>query len=1005
MDSPLKRQGLTRFRESNLRFRYKVMLGVGVAVVVSGFAGMNAIFNVRRVEQSVSFSADAASPLLIGVISLSESYQKLQSVFDPVTRNCTGLEGAGRLLASSEAAQLAKLAALEETAGEAKALKELKRYQFSGQKTFRTRQALLDLCREFSTAKSHFSTAENAIRTATNGVGLTAATSVIALEAHIADLWRRKMAPMPRGTFANYIMSKQLDTEIGTVWRQVRDLYKIRVQVAEFANAATLLGKTDQAFELNRKRRSYLTRLQAYERTVAGTRSYFISAGREAAFNEMQAMVKQTRYMLEGAPNSLFHSAERLLEIERRRQSLVERLQREQGQYSVALLNVMDVAQRINRGAQARAEDDATRASWEIGGTMVAFAVFMLVIGRYFKNAVTRPLEILTGNVDRLRLALRDEENAVDERLLRRGDEIGDLAVQFSRTFTLLTQARRELQEASRAELSLQRDRLHGAIENMPQGLYMLDTEGRIIVANGRLSQIYNLGDRDELVGLTVADFVARCHAKGAGVRRVVTEEMDRDASGRFETTNRLVELDDGRIMAMKSLALPDGGLVVTHEDMTEKQMASEKITHMALHDALTGLANRTLFRRHVEEAFGRAGGERAALLFLDLDRFKIVNDTLGHPTGDRLLTEVAARFRDMLGKDCFAARLGGDEFAIYHVADRQPESAELLARRITACIAEPFDIEGHHITIGTSIGIALAARDGDNADELLKNADMALYRAKQDGKGSYRFFEPDMDRLMRDRHEMERDLREALARGEFELHYQPLVSLKDDAILAFEALIRWNHPRRGFVSPADFIPIAEETGLINEIGGWVLETATRQARSWPADVAVAVNVSPVQVRPQLRAKVVRALDRSGILPDRLLLEITEGVFLNDSEQTGAVLNDLRALGVRFAMDDFGTGYSSLSYVRKFPFDKIKIDQSFVRGLSDDAESMAIVRAVTNLCRDLGMMTTAEGVETEDQARILRELGCDTAQGYFFGRPMRAADTLSLFSAKKSARG
>jgi diguanylate cyclase (GGDEF)-like protein len=663
----------------------------------------------------------------------------------------------------------------------------------------------------------------------------------------------------------------------------------------------------------------------------------------------------------------------------------------------------MDVAQRINRRAQVQTEKDANRASWEIGSTMAVFTMFMLLVGWYFKNAVTRPLEILTGNVDRLRLALRDDGDPVDAALLRRGDEIGDLAIQFSRTFQLLTQARRELQEASRAEISLQRDRLYGAIENMPQGLYMLDKDGKIIVANRRLAQIYNLDDRSDLAGLTVRDFISLCRQNGAGVKRVISDETDKN-DRTLDTSHRVVELDDSRIMTMKVMKLPDGGHVVTHEDVTEKQMASEKIAHMALHDALTGLANRVLFRNHVDEVIAQSGDAAAALLFLDLDRFKIVNDTLGHPIGDALLVEVANRFCRTLGDDCFAARLGGDEFAIYHIG--KTEDVEDLARRIIACIAQPFEIEGHHIIIGTSVGIALSPSDGRDADELLKNADMALYRAKQEGKGGYRFFEPDMDRRMRDWHDMERDLREAIALEQFELYYQPLVSLEDQRVLAFEALIRWHHPLRGFVSPAEFIPVAEETGLINEIGGWVLEAATKQALSWPSDISVAVNVSPVQFRTgQLQFKVVSALNKSGLPAERLLLEITEGVFLQDGEQTGAVLNDLKALGVRFAMDDFGTGYSSLSYIRKFPFDKIKIDQSFVRGMNDDPESKAIVRAVTNLCRDLGMKSTAEGVETEEQAAILRSLGCDTAQGYYFGRPMRAVDTLALFEQPQRATG
>jgi diguanylate cyclase (GGDEF)-like protein len=1005
MDDPSEDQGIGKFKETNFRFRHKVMLGVSVAMGISLFAGANAIFNVRRVEQSANFSAEAASPLLIGVISLSESYQKLQSVFDPVIRNCSGLEGASRLLASSQATQKAKLESLKALALEAKALKELKRYEFSGQKIFVTRQALLDHCHEYTTAKSHLSTADNAIRVATNGVGLSAATSAIALESKIVGLWRKRATPMPRGTLADYQMSSAVESELGMLWRQTRDFYKIRLLVTELSNAAAAISNTTKAFELDRKRRSYLTKARAFERTVAASRGYFEKIRRLEEHGGMLAMAHRIRQMLEDEPKSLFKSAERLIQIESRRRGLVERLQREQGQYSVALLNIMDVAQRINRRAQMQTESDANRASWEIGGTMAMFAAFMLLVGWYFKNAVTRPLEVLTGNVHKLSRTLDDDRDPVDAALLRRKDEIGDLAVQFSRTIGLLAQARDQLRESSRAEISLQRDRLNGAIENMPQGLYMVDADSRIIVANHRLSQIYRLGESRDLVGMTVKEFIDRCRNNGAGVKRTLAEEVEGDGSGR-ETWNRMVELEDGRVMTMTVMPLPDGGHVVTHEDITDKQTASEKIAHMALHDSLTGLANRTLFRRHVDQSIERDGGQNAALLFLDLDRFKIVNDTLGHPVGDALLVQVARRFDGMLGDDCVVARLGGDEFAIYHVGRSQPDDAEDIARRITTCMAEPFDIDGHHIIIGTSIGIAIAARDGQDADELLKNADLALYRAKQEGKGSYRFFEPDMDRKMRDWHEMERDLREAIAEGQFELHYQPLVSLKDTRILAFEALIRWHHPRRGFVSPADFIPVAEETGLINEIGGWVLETATRQARSWPDDIAVAVNVSPVQFQAgQLQFKVVSALDKSGISPERLLIEITEGVFLRDGEQTGAVLDDLRAIGVRFAMDDFGTGYSSLSYIRNFPFDKIKIDQSFVRGLSNDPESAAIVRAVTNLCRDLGMMTTAEGVETAEQAEILRGLGCDTAQGYYFGRPMPAAQTLALFSDAKKVAG
>jgi diguanylate cyclase (GGDEF)-like protein len=388
----------------------------------------------------------------------------------------------------------------------------------------------------------------------------------------------------------------------------------------------------------------------------------------------------------------------------------------------------------------------------------------------------------------------------------------------------------------------------------------------------------------------------------------------------------------------------------------------------------------------------------QTALLCLDLDRFKIVNDTLGHPVGDALLVQVAERLRTGLDDNCFAARLGGDEFAVYQTGVAQPHGAEQLAKEIIRRISEPFDISGHHIVIGTSIGIAIAPIDGSDADDLSKNADLALYCAKQEGKGQHRFFEKDMDRRMRDWHEMEHDLREALALKQFELHYQPIVGLGDESIVGFEALIRWSHPRRGNVSPAEFIPVAEEAGLINEMGVWILDTACAMATRWPEHITVAVNISPLQFNSgHLPLTVAAALAKSGLHPDRLMLEITEGVFLNDTDQTMASLNEIHALGVHFAMDDFGTGYSSLSYIRKFPFHRIKIDQSFVRGMSDNPESLAIIRAVTHLCRDLGMVTTAEGVETLGQADVLRQLGCGLAQGYYFGRPMPSAETFKLF--------
>jgi diguanylate cyclase (GGDEF)-like protein len=993
---------LKNFGESKLRFRHKVLLGVSLSLIAGIFTGANAIYNVRQVGNSVNFSAEAASPLLIGVISLSESYQKLQSVFDPVMKNCAGLEAAARYLEVSQDNQRRKLAGLQGYARQAHAASELGRYEFSGQKIFKTRKALLDVCHKYTSTLGEISIADGALRNAASAIGIDASKNVLELEGQFDNIWRGQPDP---SLVLPEIPSLQAATdqwEMQRVWNWLRDFYRVKIYVSEIGAANTVVGGVSKRFDLERKLKTYRARLSAMETTIADLRPYYAERGRLNDFQALLALAYQTRMMLHGAVTSLFSSYMDLLDNDKEKQNLVFRLQREQGQYSVALLNIMDVAQRINRNAQLETEHNAMVASWEIAAGVFGAAILAFFIGWYFKLEVTKPLEMLTSNLSDFDLALRADGALVDDRLLLRHDEIGDLAKQFAQTFEALANARQQLQEASRAEIAVQHDRLHGAIENMPQGLYMLDGSGHIVVANRQLSVIYNLADTIGLEGMTADGFMAHCRDKGAGVRRTISDEIvtTPGTEGARPTSQRVVQLDDGRYMTITVIPLVDGGHVVTHEDVTEKQTASEKITHMALHDGLTGLANRTLFRNHLawETSVGGHRGS-AALLFLDLDRFKIVNDTLGHPIGDALLVEVAQRLKQSLGPGCFAARLGGDEFAVFQTDVSLPNDAQALATKIIKRISDPFEIEGHHIVIGTSIGIAAVPPEIGDADELLKNADLALYCAKQAGRGQFRFFEPDMDRKMRDWHEMEHDLRDAIHCRQFELYFQPMVALENETIVGFEALVRWHHPRRGFVSPADFIPVAEEAGLINEIGAWILESACQTAMQWPSEIVVAVNISPVQFGSRaLPLTVAAALSKSGLSPERLMLEITEGVFLNDSDQTMNVLNEIKRLGVNFAMDDFGTGYSSLSYIRKFQFDKIKIDQSFVRGIASNAESIAIVRAVTNLCRDLGMVTTAEGVETEEQAAILKGLGCVLAQGYYFGRPTPAPQALALFS-------
>ncbi|HEY8006747.1 MAG TPA: EAL domain-containing protein [Methylocella sp.] len=429
--------------------------------------------------------------------------------------------------------------------------------------------------------------------------------------------------------------------------------------------------------------------------------------------------------------------------------------------------------------------------------------------------------------------------------------------------------------------------------------------------------------------------------------------------------------------------------------DVTEKRQAESRIAYMAQHDALTGLPNRILFHERLDEALAclRRNNEKLAILYLDLDQFKNVNDTLGHPAGDLLLMAAADRLRVCLRESDIVARFGGDEFAVLQRGLSGPEEASVLADRIVKLMCEPFEIEGQRIVIGASAGIALAPDDGESADLLLKNADMALYRAKEDGRRTFRFFERGMDARMRARRVLELDLRNALAASEFELYYQPLVNLETGVISGFEALLRWVHPERGLVVPAEFIPLAEEIGLIVPLGEWVLRQACAEALKWPGDLMVAVNLSPVQFKNgDLTEIVFAALSSAGLPAGRLELEVTESILLEESKINLGTLRKLRALGASISIDDFGTGYSGLSYLRAFSFDKIKIDRSFVAELGESGDCMAIVRAIARLGSSLGIRTTAEGVETEKQREMLRDEGCTEMQGYLLSRPMPASD-------------
>jgi len=442
-------------------------------------------------------------------------------------------------------------------------------------------------------------------------------------------------------------------------------------------------------------------------------------------------------------------------------------------------------------------------------------------------------------------------------------------------------------------------------------------------------------------------------------------------------------------------------GYLVAIVDITERRKAEARIAHMAHHDGLTNLPNRDFFQERLRLALERSqpAGKRVAVLCVDLDLFKNVNDSFGHPIGDRLLQAVAERLRAEVCGENLVARLGGDEFVIVLASDVSPNEASDFADRLIGVLSARYDIDGIEVVVGASIGIALSPGDGASCEELMRNADMALYRAKSDGGGVHHFFEREMDRQAQKRRDMERDLRRAFAKGEFELHYQPLVDIAANRISGFESLLRWRHPDKGMVSPADFIPVAEDIGLIVGLGEWVLREACSEAVKWPAEIKVAVNLSPVQFRSRnLVQAVISALAHSGLSPRRLELEITESVFLAETEANLAILHQIRELGVSISMDDFGTGYSSLSYLRSFPFDKIKIDRSFVKDLAQRSDCVAIVRAISGLGRSLNITTTAEGVETTDQLDWLRAEGCNEVQGFLFSAARPASELAALLS-------
>ncbi len=643
----------------------------------------------------------------------------------------------------------------------------------------------------------------------------------------------------------------------------------------------------------------------------------------------------------------------------------------------------------------AALQQSPTGAYWNSTATMKFDRVRRLISYRLLDGL---PLIAVVG--------LAEDDIFQEARLTARKYDLIGLLLTAIALIAIAIGVRRQLKlAATTAALEQTNDRFDTALKNMAHGLTMFDAQQRLLVCNQRYGEMYALPPELMRPGTTLRTILEARVARGSvrDAARYVEERLQR--VNRTEPLYALNDLPDGRTIAISHQPMRDGGWVAVHQDITAQKQAETKIAYLARHDALTELSNRSVLRERMEDCLKRigAGGGAFTLFMLDLDIFKSVNDSLGHPVGDQLLKMVAHRLVVCLRETDTVARLGGDEFAILVKADGdQHAAAAAAAKQLLEAVSAPYFLDGHQLDISTSIGIALAPEHGRDVDQLIKSADLALYRAKLGGRNTYRIFEAAMGADAEARRALEIDLRNGLARGDFELHYQPIVDMQTSEIVNLEALIRWRHPERGLVSPGDFIPVAEESGLINALGEWVLRRACTDAALWPRRIKVAVNISAVQFRRgNLIEMISDALAVSGLASDRLILEITETVLMQSSRENTETLHQLRRLGISIVLDDFGTGYSSLSYLRMFPFDQIKIDRSFVSELASNPDCAAIVAAVAGLGRSLRVDTVAEGIETEDQLVLARASGCTHAQGYLFGRP-RPARELDLSGARSS---
>jgi diguanylate cyclase (GGDEF)-like protein len=980
-----------------ITIRRRLILAFAVTVAMTVFCGAVGVYFVDRIGKSVSVFSDSTSPLLMESLSLIDAAQRMRSTFLSAVKTGENTYEASFKLAALHNESRARLTTLRRlAAGPGNHL----------------RLDTLD-----SVEQSFFSLLDNMLtnqrRETTAALVTKKRMAGFAARHQEFDTALQAVINRAEGKIGKSEDEAKVDVQTGnaTVDSLGTMLSELVTQTYPIVqNGRRLLEESRQLAETIALLDAEVQLLPAQERTLRNTFKVIDTVTRRLAgrLRDVQGSadmmsIRQGVVALESAvigPAGLLTSQTDVLAAKSAIAAGQEAFGRTERLYLNALEEINQVVRTVNQGAR----DDAAAVIAQARSVILGSVLFTLLggmgFGIVFARRFSRPLTVLAGHAE----AIRKSGELIpisDASVTSSADEIGKLSRSFNSMIGELASARRRLIDRSEAQLRTQYERLDTALNNMSQGLIMMDKDKRLIVCNDRYIEMYGLS-RDVMKPGCSIDKLTRYRPELGHLVREPSQDTETPLDLNLDSgksTNFILETSDGREISVTNQPMSNGGWVSTHEDITERRAAQAQISHMALHDGLTSLPNRTFFYKQLENRFAhRQLDQKFAVLCFDLDRFKNVNDTLGHQFGDMLLRQVAQRVLNCLREGDVLARLGGDEFAILLADFSQPSEMNMLATRLNELIGSPFDLDGHQAVIGVSIGIAVAPIDAADPEHLLKNADLALYRAKTDGRGIYRFFEPEMDALMQKRRALELDLRRALVNSEFELYYQPLVNLESGDVSGLEALLRWNHPERGVVSPLEFISLAEETELIVPIGEWVLREACQEAVKWPDNIRIAVNVSPVQFKSELALAVISALARSGLNAQRLELEITESVLLFNGETTLATLHQLRGLGVRISMDDFGTGYSSLSYLRSFPFDKIKIDRSFVHNLASDEDSMAIIRAVTGLGSSLGMATTGEGVETMEESDYLKSQGCTEAQGYLFSKPRPASEVYEMLS-------